>query len=164
MFTAVTGMDPPDNPLLKRKRISFTADEDERLRFLIATYGEDNWRLISEKMVRREPRQCRERWINYLSPTVANGPWSAEEEDRLCAKVRELGHRWKAMEPFFPGRTDINIKNRWKQIQKLGHDQPPPEMPHNDPFVHLSECWEEQKSDAFTQERPADQSAMPQLW
>jgi len=34
--------------------------------------------------------------------------------------VDELGRYWKAIQPFFPGRTNVNIKNRWDQLRKKG--------------------------------------------
>jgi hypothetical protein len=120
----------------KRKRVSFTPDEDDRLRELVSKYGETNWRRIAAKMPKRDRRQCRERWFNYLTPLVSNGPWMPEEDDLLRVKVGEFGHKWKAMQVFFPGRTDINIKNHWKQLQKVDALSPRPTATQEalDPF------------------------------
>lgn len=92
----------------------------------------------------RDRRQCRERWMNYLSPAVYKGPWTPQEEALLRNKVNELGRRWKSMEPFFPGRTDINIKNHWKQMQPLDKQQnsPTEPKPHGDDlFATLTSSW-----------------------
>jgi hypothetical protein len=104
----------------KRKRNSFTPDEDDLLRELVMKHGENNWRRIASKIPKRDRRQCRERWFNYLTPLVINGPWTTEEENLLRTKVTECGRKWKAMQPFFVGRTDINIKNHWKQMSQRG--------------------------------------------
>jgi hypothetical protein len=101
-----------------RKRVSFGPEEDDRLRELVLKFGENNWRRIASKMPKRDRRQCRERWFNYLTPFVTNGPWTPAEEVLLRAKVADHGRSWKAIQPFFPGRTDINIKNHWKRLQK----------------------------------------------
>jgi hypothetical protein len=103
----------------KRKRISFTPEEDDRLRELVLNYGGADWRRIASKMPKRNARQCRERWFHYLTPEVSNGPWTPQEEELLRTKVHESGHRWTAIQQFFPGRTDINIKNHWKQMKKV---------------------------------------------
>jgi hypothetical protein len=103
-----------------RQRLLFTPEEDERLRQLIAKHGDGDWGHIASKMPKRDRRQCRERWVHYLSPHVRNGPWMPDEENRLQQKVAELGHRWTSIQAAFPGRTDINIKNHWKQMKKWG--------------------------------------------
>jgi hypothetical protein len=118
-----------DETVRKRTRLSFTADEDDRLCLLVSKYGDDNWELIAATMATRDRRQCRERWLNYLSPAVCNGPWGPQEEALLRDKVAKMGRKWKSMEPFFPGRTDINLKNHWKQMQKLELEKCPPKLP-----------------------------------
>jgi hypothetical protein len=108
-----------DRKAMDRKRNGFTPDEDDRLRELVGKYGENSWRGISAKMPRRNRRQCRERWFNYLSPIVCNGSWTECEENLLRRKVHEAGHKWRVIQAFFPGRTDINIKNQWKHMERV---------------------------------------------
>ena len=92
----------------------FSEEEDERLRSLVAEFGDTDWHLIARKMENRNARQCRERWRNYLCPDVDNGPWSEEEDQRLDEMYAIHGPKWKYIANFFPGRTDINIKSRWQ--------------------------------------------------
>ncbi|KAK8838853.1 hypothetical protein M9Y10_032895 [Tritrichomonas musculus] len=94
-------------------RVPFTHYEDDILKNLVIKYGSYNWKTISKYMPNRNPRQCRDRWLNYLSPDVVNGPWTLEEEELLVKKYEELGPSWKQIATFFPSRTDINIKSRW---------------------------------------------------
>jgi hypothetical protein len=105
--------------ITERKRKAFSAEEDDRLRELVSRLGDTNWRAIAGKMPRRSRRQCRERWSNYLSPTVCNGTWSLWEDDMLRSKVHEHGRKWRTIQAFFPGRTDVNIKNHWKTMQRV---------------------------------------------
>lgn len=100
----------------KEKKIvrqMFTMDEDDRLCALVKEYGEKNWRTISKHMPNRTTRQCRERYRNYLSPTVKNGPWTPEEDLLLEQKYLEYGPKWATIAQFFRSRSDVNIKNRW---------------------------------------------------
>jgi hypothetical protein len=100
------------------KRNLFTAKEDAHLRDLVTRFGIESWEKICASMPGRTCRQCRERWFNYLSPSVRIGPWSDGENALLLEKVCELGLRWKSLVIHFPGRTDINIRNRYRQLQK----------------------------------------------
>ncbi|OHT16349.1 Transcription factor WER [Tritrichomonas foetus] len=102
---------------IKKKNV-FTADEDDKLRRLVMKYGEGNWYSIASKMKKRSTRQCRDRWVNYLSPLAVNGAWTLEEEELLRLKVQLYGRKWKFITQFFPGRTDINIKNRYNFLIK----------------------------------------------
>jgi hypothetical protein len=102
-----------------RRRI-FTPEEDDRLRELVAKHGDCDWERIASKIYRRDARQCRDRWCNYLSPHVVHSAWSRADDQLLEAKVGELGRRWIAIAPFFPGRTEINVRNRWNYLQKRG--------------------------------------------
>lgn len=94
-------------------RAKFTQNEDELLKRLVENFGINDWQTISRQMPERNARQCRDRWQNYLSPEVVNGPWTYEEEELLVKKYEELGPSWKQIATFFPTRTDINIKSRW---------------------------------------------------
>jgi hypothetical protein len=103
---------------IARKRNLFTAKEDAHLRELVTVCGSEDWEKVAGSMPGRTCRQCRERWFNYLSPSVRTEPWSEPEVTLLVNKVSELGPRWKSLEIHFPGRTDINIRNRYRQLQK----------------------------------------------
>jgi hypothetical protein len=90
----------------------FTPEEDSRLSDLVQRYGDDDWFAIACLMPGRNQRQCRERWYHYLTPTVSSAPFTAEEDERLIQQFLELGPKWKTIAAHFPGRTDINLKNR----------------------------------------------------
>jgi hypothetical protein len=98
--------------------MKFTAADDEQLRELVEQFGDSDWLLISDQMNGRNARQCRERWINYLAPSLNNGPWTPEEDMLLLQKYRELGCKWVHIAKFFPQRTDAMVKNRFNRIQR----------------------------------------------
>ena len=96
-----------------KKRFSF--EEDQLLKRLVAKYGE-NWNVIASCMKKRNPRQCRERWINYLSGFYLQKPWTEEEDDKLSNLFQEYGSKWVKIASFFENRSDINVKNRWNML------------------------------------------------
>jgi hypothetical protein len=104
------------NPMDGMSRHKFLKAEDDQLRTLVERFGEKSWTVIASYMRRRTPRQCRERYKNYLSPSVTNRPWSPEEEALLVEKVSQLGQRWAKIACFFDGRSDVNVKNHWTAI------------------------------------------------
>ena len=96
----------------------FSSEEDTLLTQLVQQFGNENWALIASKIKGRSTRQCRERYINYLCPSLNHSPWTEEEDKLLIEKYKEYGSKWKAITDFFPNRTDINVKNRWLKLER----------------------------------------------
>jgi hypothetical protein len=96
----------------------FTHQEDETLRDLVEELGAVDWTRISQRMEGRNPRQCKERWVNYLAPTLKKAVWTREEDRRLIQKHRELGAKWVQIAKFFPERTDSMVKNRFNRLKR----------------------------------------------
>lgn len=105
----------PHKPHPKKK---FTQTEDRMLQELVRYFGDKNWKVVAEHMNGRNPRQCRDRWLNYLSPSVMNGPWTCQEDLMLDNLYNHFGAKWVKITKFFPRRTDINVKNRWLVLQR----------------------------------------------
>lgn len=105
-------------PQKTHSKSKFTATEDQQILELVSKHGDQNWALIASKIKGRSTRQCRERYMNYLCPSVNNTPWTPQEDELLMEKRKELGSHWKAIADFFPNRTDINVKNRWLKLDR----------------------------------------------
>lgn len=102
----------------RRTKQKFTQEEDDKLRALVNQYGTKQWDRISDQIIGRSPRQCRDRWKNYLSPNVVSSPWNVNEDRLLLALFQRVGPHWAKIVKYFPGRTDVNIKNRWNKLQR----------------------------------------------
>lgn len=96
----------------------FTLEDDELLKKLVARYGENNWIRVANGMQNRNERQCRERWVYYLSPKINTSPWTEEEDQLLISKVHEMGNKWVKISAYFPFRTDAMIKNRYNLLKR----------------------------------------------
>ncbi len=83
---------------------------------LVAELGENEWGEVSNRLGTRSPRQCRERFRNYLAPNLKNEPWTEEEDRLLIEKHKEFGTKWSVIAAYFPNRSDVNIKNHWAQM------------------------------------------------
>lgn len=106
-------------PLSKKER--FTRREDLKLKQLVAKYSTDNWKIIAEHLKPRTPRQCRERWTNYINPSLSHEPWTADEDDILTKLHYDLGNHWKELQRYLPKRSKNNIKARWHYLENLKH-------------------------------------------
>lgn len=121
----------------KRKvRHVFSLEEDATLKSLVDKYGED-WELVASKMKNRNPRQVRDRYVNYLAPYVDVSPFTQEEDQRILEKVEEIGPRWLFMRQFFNKRSEIALKNRWLLLER--------KMRHG--LINFSESTQESDDD-----------------
>jgi hypothetical protein len=94
-------------------RRPFTPYEDAALILLLGSAPDVNWETIAERMLGRSARQCRERWVNYLSPAIRSEPWTDAEDQLLINKINEAGHCWANICQCFNGRSENDVKNRW---------------------------------------------------
>ena len=104
----------------RRKR--FTPAEDQKLRSLVTRYGL-NWKKIMHSFPNKTKRQLKDRWNYYLNPNLKSEPFTPEEDVLLESKLNEMGAKWRQIATYFPGRTDVALKNRWKMIQRHRNDE-----------------------------------------
>jgi hypothetical protein len=91
----------------------WTTGEDYALEWAVAQFGEDSWRRVGILVPERTSKQCRERWLAQLSPSLARDEWSANEDLVLVEKQRELGNQWAKVKESLSGRSLVAVKNRW---------------------------------------------------
>ena len=101
-----------------RVRSKFTKQEDIMLINLVNELGTRDWDAIASRMPNRNSRQCKERYLNYLSPNLSHDPWTPEEDLLLETKLKEIGSKWVTISKFFKNRTDTMLKNRWLVLSK----------------------------------------------
>jgi hypothetical protein len=94
-------------------RRPFTLEEDAALTALVGPAPQCPWDQIAAQMPGRSARQCRERWISYLSPSLRVGPWTLAEDQQLLDEIARFGHQWTIIAHHFHGRSGNDVKNRW---------------------------------------------------
>jgi hypothetical protein len=110
-------------------RKSWTHEEDEILKQIIENNGPKHWSAIAVELNElahgglplRKGKQCRERWLGHLNPSIQKREWSEYEDVVLVTKQAMLGNKWSEISKFLPGRTENQIKNRWRRLDKIGN-------------------------------------------
>ncbi|KAK8881319.1 hypothetical protein M9Y10_004054 [Tritrichomonas musculus] len=105
-----------NNSISKRK--FFTKEEDNLLTMAALSFGSESWNSIAQYVPGKTPKQCRDRWTNYLHPSLNFQPWSDQEDQLLVNLVNSHGTHWSKMRQFFPDRSTNSIKNRWYWLIK----------------------------------------------
>jgi hypothetical protein len=128
-------------------KCKFTPLDDARLSDAVRRCGTGSWAVVARQVPGRNARQCRERWANYVNPTLEQTPLSPSEELLLDKKFAELGPSWHVIASFFPTRSRNFIKNQWvarcKHLkaaarrrlcsnEKRSAELPPAEVPSED--------------------------------
>jgi hypothetical protein len=109
------------------RKTKWTPDEDEQLRAAVQLFGTDSWNKISAFVPSRTGKQCRERWIGQLAPSVSKDNWSPDEDSTLVRAHEVTGNRWTSIACQLPGRSALGVKNRWNWLMRhnsLGIDAP----------------------------------------
>jgi hypothetical protein len=94
-------------------RRAFSGEEDAKLIELASQSGFLGWHTVAILLPGRSPRQCRERWIEYLRPEITVGPWTDDEDRLLLVQIARHGHRWTHIAQLLRNRSANDVKNRW---------------------------------------------------
>lgn len=100
------------------KRKYFTKEEDHLLTIAAMAYNQGSWNKIAKRVPGKTPKQCRDRWVNYLQPSLKFSPWTDHEDQLLVSLVNKLGTHWTKMKTYFPNRSTNCLKNRWYWLAK----------------------------------------------
>jgi len=112
-----------------KKRGDWSPEED----FLLLLYCETKLSRISwTEMAKthlpdRSGKQCRERWMSHLRAEIIRVPWTNAEDNFILMKQALMGNKWSAIAKFLPGRTELNVRNRWyTNLSRLSYNRPKP--------------------------------------
>jgi hypothetical protein len=101
-------------------RGKFSDADDAKLVTAIHHLGTSDWAKIAREVATRNARQCRDRWRNYLNPSLAlDIPWTDDEDAILVTKIGEIGAKWISLSQFFPTRSINSLKTRYHLLQRL---------------------------------------------
>jgi hypothetical protein len=130
---------------MKGHKRFFSPEDDSTLRSIKASFPRMSWSEVSEQMRGLSPRQLRERWCNYLSPSLNVNVWTAEDDQVLLGLHDELGPSWGVIGTRMDNRSAPDIKNRFHYLRRGGVCRPRGRVPSLSTAVHPPVLHLEQK-------------------
>ena len=106
----------PQGPKIVKSK--FTPEEDKKLLQLVQNSTDVDWSYIASQLPNRNPRQCRERWQNYLNPDLKAQIWTEEEDRLILERYNEMGPHWNAIGRTFVGRSGNAVRNRYLVLMR----------------------------------------------
>jgi len=101
------------------KRRFWLPSEDAQLIELVNLYGE-RWSKIATFIEGRTGKQIRDRYINSLKPGIRQEAWTKEEDELLIKLYLKIGNKWSRIAHCLRGRTENQVKNRFRTFFKRG--------------------------------------------
>ena len=95
-----------DQPSYRRN--PWSLNEDDLLRKALKKHNPEtgSWNGVAAMVPGRSASQCRNRWRNYVDPSISHEPWSEEENALLLRRYQDHDGRWCEIAAAFPGRPD----------------------------------------------------------
>lgn len=100
-----------------RSGLKWSQEEDKLLLDACKNYTDQNlaiiWTEVSKHVPWRAPQACKDRYTLQLNPNVLHKPFSVQEDFTIISKYNEFGSKWNLIQKYLPGRSSIQIKNRY---------------------------------------------------
>jgi hypothetical protein len=103
----------PDHARQKKSR--WTPEEDDLLRAAVGEF-QQNWPMVARAVPGRSHKQCRERWVSAVDPTLTKGAWAPQEDAVLIRQHQIWGGAWAQIARSLPGRSANAAKNRFVSL------------------------------------------------
>ncbi|VEU20311.1 DEKNAAC101192 [Brettanomyces naardenensis] len=75
----------------------WTNVEDEILKAAIAKYGLNQWSRVSSLLTKKTAKQCKQRWQEWLNPTIKKLDWDKQEDEKLLKLIKLRPNQWNSI-------------------------------------------------------------------
>lgn len=93
----------------------WTNVEDEILKAAIAKYGLNQWSRVSSLLTKKNAKQCKLRWQEWLDPRIRKFDWSPEEDRRLLNLSKLRPNQWSSISLLL-NRTANQCIERYQEL------------------------------------------------
>ena len=106
---------PPNNAKIWEDHVT-SIQEDKILLKTVSSYKKIEWKTISDKVTEsvnklKTPKQCRDRWLNYVNPSLKNEKLSEDDFQKLFSLQMKFGSKWSKISKEFPEKSQNLLKN-----------------------------------------------------
>jgi len=103
-------------------------DEDRKLVELVQQFGVKDWKAISSHLPGRNPKQCRERYVNHLDGALCKEKWTPLEDHIVFEAHKKHGNQWSKISSLLPLKRTANAtKNHWnstlRRLERMSDQQ-----------------------------------------
>eukprot|EP00457_Paulinella_chromatophora_P002007 gb/GEZN01002010.1/.p1 GENE.gb/GEZN01002010.1/~~gb/GEZN01002010.1/.p1 ORF type:complete len:798 (+),score=178.29 gb/GEZN01002010.1/:59-2452(+) len=106
--------------------------EDEILKAAVMKYGKNQWARISSLLVRKSSKQCKQRWYEWLDPSIKKTEWTREEEEKLVHLAKIMPCQWRTIAPII-GRTAAQCLEHYERLLDGAREKDETYDPASDP-------------------------------
>ncbi|KAL8560788.1 CDC5 cell division cycle 5-like protein [Nucella lapillus] len=89
--------------------------EDEILKAAVMKYGKNQWARIASLLHRKSAKQCKDRWFEWLDPSIKKTEWSRAEDEKLLHLAKLMPTQWRTIAPIV-GRTAAQCLERYELL------------------------------------------------
>lgn len=93
----------------------WTNVEDEILKAAISKYGLNQWSRVSSLLTRKNAKQCKLRWQEWLDPRIKKHDWSVEEDKQLLNLTNLRPNQWGSIS-LTMNRTANQCIERYQEL------------------------------------------------
>eukprot|EP00514_Thraustochytrium_sp_LLF1b_P005748 CAMPEP_0184520384 /NCGR_PEP_ID=MMETSP0198_2-20121128/7136_1 /TAXON_ID=1112570 /ORGANISM="Thraustochytrium sp., Strain LLF1b" /LENGTH=538 /DNA_ID=CAMNT_0026910973 /DNA_START=584 /DNA_END=2197 /DNA_ORIENTATION=+ len=104
------------NPSVVKGR--WSKEEDKTLLQILSQKPIKNWGEVSRVLPGRTAKQCRERYINHLDPSICKTNWTPEEDTFILDAEKNFGPCWSEIARRLPTRTEPGVRQRFLWLQR----------------------------------------------
>ncbi|CUM65254.1 uncharacterized protein PRCAT00002887001 [Priceomyces carsonii] len=90
----------------------WTNVEDEILKAAVSKYGLNQWSRVASLLTKKNAKQAKARWNEWVSPGINRKEWTREEDEELLKLVRLMPNQWRSIAPVL-GRTATQCVERY---------------------------------------------------
>lgn len=94
---------------------AWTNVEDEVLKAAVSKYGLNQWDRVASLLTKKNAKQAKARWNEWLSPAVNRTLWTKEQDSNLLSLAKLFPNQWKSVAGAL-GRTATQCAERYDRL------------------------------------------------